>query len=123
MALGKRISFHTRRHWILEWIEAQEGKSLADKVWRVIDAAYRADYLARGQAEIARYHDLARTFRYSDLAPQPVLQEMLQACSYASAHYSRAGREDLADNAHAILRAVLHQINERLDQAALSNAD
>src|SRR5689334_8165466 len=47
-AYGKRISFHTRHHWILTWLEEQPGKSLADKVWGVIDRAYRADYRARG---------------------------------------------------------------------------
>lgn len=103
-AYGKRITFHTRHHWILTWLEEQPGKNLADKVWRVIDRAYRADYAARGHAAMGRYLEALGKGSYPALDYDGMLAALCDACEF----YGRAGEQEQEDRARDLLRSVVY---------------
>lgn len=102
-ANGKYIKFHTRYHWILTWLEEQPGKNLADKVWGVIDRAYRADYAERGREAMRRY----RACGPEDLGGQ------LDAIAEAMGFYSRAGDGEKYKELHRLIWAVGQRKIER----------
>jgi hypothetical protein len=113
-AYGKRITFHTRHHWILTWLEELPGKSLASKVWTIVDAAYRADYTARGRAAMTRYLSLLETFDYDSPDPQQeILRDMLTALSNACEYFGRAGKGDDEERARDLLRSIVYQQYKR----------
>lgn len=90
-AYGKRITFHSRHWWILEWLEEQTGKNLADKVWNVVNRAYQADY-----AERARKAQ-ARGYAATDAGKR------LDAFCEAMGYYSRAGDSAACDRLHQLV--------------------
>lgn len=100
-AYGKRITFPTRHHWILTWLEEQPGKNLADKVWRVIDRAYRADYAARASRAESRYCQTG------------IFKDKVAALCEAMEYWSRAGNEAQHAHLHRILTNLLHEEHER----------
>lgn len=114
-ANGKYIKFHTRHHWLLTWLEEQPGKNLADKVWGVIDRAYRADYTQRGREANRRYW---QALEEDGLTPQG-LSKMISALSEACEYFGRAGLNEDEERAREMLRAVVYQqYKQRSDLAA-----
>ena len=103
-AYGKRISFHTRHHWILTWLEEQPGKNLADRVFGVIDRAYRAHYAEVGRAALNRYWSV---LDIDDLSPA------LDALNEAIDAFNRAGMETQGDIGRDLLRSVLAAMSKR----------
>lgn len=104
-ANGKRITFHTRYHWILTWLEERPGKSLADKVWGVIDRAYRADYAERGRAAMSRYWQaLGEGTHYPDLNYPALTAALCDACEC----FGRAELRDDEERAREMLRSVVY---------------
>jgi hypothetical protein len=102
-AYGKRITFHTRYHWILTWLEEQPGDSLADKVWRIIDTAYRASYAERGRAAMGRYWQACEAGSYPDMDYGALIAALCDALEC----FSRAGDNERHEFAHNLLRGVL----------------
>ena len=109
-AYGKRITFHTKYHWILTWLEERPGKNLADKVGGIINTAYQSDYESRGQAEIDRYWALCAAFDYSNPDPQQaILGDMINALSNACEYFNRAENKSAAAVAQDLLHSVIFQ--------------
>jgi hypothetical protein len=90
-AYGKRVTFHTRHWWILEWLEEQPGRNLADKVWSVVNQAYQQDYAERAK----KAEERARTATDAG--------ERLDLICEAMGHYSKAGNSKRHDELHAEL--------------------
>jgi hypothetical protein len=111
-AYGRRITFHTKHHWILTWLLERPGESLAGKVWTIINDAYKADYAARGHAAIGRYWSHLESFDY-DAPGQQNSTDLLTDLSEACECFSRAGDETRADIARDLMRAVLYQQQKR----------
>ena len=97
-AYGKRINFHTRHHWILTWLEEQPGKNLADKVFGVVERAYKADYGRRARLAMGRYWADAAT----DADKMGALCEAIEC-------YARAGLSADEESAHDMLRAMMYR--------------
>ena len=102
-AYGKRITFHTRHHWILTWLEELPGKSLAEKVYGIVDRAYRADYEERGYAAMGRYWKALEGTEYPDLNYPALITALCDACEC----FGRAGKQDHEERARELLRAAV----------------
>lgn len=102
-AFGKRITFHTRHHWILTWIEEQPGRNLADKVWNIIDRAYRADYAERGHQAMRLYARMLNRGTYPALDYAAMAAALCEACEC----YGCAGLQDREEMARRTLYDVL----------------
>lgn len=100
-AYGKYIRFHTRYHWILTWLEEQPGKNLSDKVWGVIDRAYRADYRGRASRAESRYCQAGN------------FKDKVAALCEAMEYRGRAGDEDQHAHLHTMLTHLLHEEHAR----------
>jgi hypothetical protein len=102
-AYGKLITFHTKHHWILTWIQEQPGRSLRAKVWGVIDRAYRADYAKRGQEAMRRYWDALGPGDYPNLNYSAIVAALCDACEC----FGRAGLRDDEERARDCLRGAM----------------
>src|SRR5689334_10185586 len=104
-AYGKPILF-IPRHWTLyEWVKEQPGRSLRDKLWGVVNRAYRADYSRRGRLAMGRYFDVLSRGTYPDLDWPAVTKELCEACEC----FSRAGLHDDEERARDLLRVAVRR--------------
>ena len=114
-AFGKRITFPTKHHWILTWLEELPGKSLSEKVYGIVDRAYRADYAERGYAALARYWQALEGTEYPDLNYPALIAASCDACEC----FGRAGRHDDEERARDLLRGAVAAQAKRARTAAL----
>lgn len=102
-ANGKPFLFRPRHHWIYDWIAAQAGRSLPDKLYGIVERAYKADCLERGRAAMCRFYTLTDQ---QDVRATVLLTELNEAIEM----FSSAGEQQRTEDVRAYLRGVLAQL-------------
>ncbi|MEI8164941.1 MAG: hypothetical protein WCG26_01120 [Chloroflexales bacterium] len=103
-AYGKPFRFSPRHHWIYDWMKEQPGTSLPDKLYRIVEAAYKADHLRRG-------HEAFSAYRVLPLLTKADHGKALDLVNQACDSFARAGDVTWQETSRRTLGWLIQQMS------------
>jgi len=113
-ANGKPFQFNPRHHWIYEWIQSLPGKSLSDKIYPIVEQAYKDSHRERARVAFDAFSGMDTSEPGTPETTRQILALLGDACDA----YTRAGDEFMRRQMADMMGGCLVQI-ERGTRAPL----